>query len=204
MSFRSALVKQFRKPQGWLGTLAGISMALRPSNRQRNRWTIDLLRLAPDDTVLEIGYGPGLAAKWAARKLRKGHFVGIDHSVVMQKQASGRNRKSIRKGRMVLLHGDVSALPEGAGPFDKIYSANVAQFWPDQQAVFESLRQIMKAGGIVATTFMPRNAKASRQDAEAFATQMSSKILAAGFSDLRIEWLEATPVPAVCILAKAC
>lgn len=203
MSFRSSLVSQFKKPQGLFGRLAGITMALRPSNRQRNRWTIDLLGLDPTDTVLEIGYGPGLAAKWAARKLKRGHITGIDHSQTMLNQASRRNQKFIRKGRMTLLHGDVGTLPEGAGPFDKIYSANVAQFWDDQEATFKVLRMRMKSGGTIATTFMPRSKNATRKDAEAFADQMSARIEAAGFTGVHPKWLETTPVPAVCILATA-
>jgi hypothetical protein len=52
--------RQFRRPTGLLGRLAGWIMANRPSNIERNRWTVDLLNVQPSDHVLEIGFGPGL------------------------------------------------------------------------------------------------------------------------------------------------
>lgn len=176
-------------------------MAWRKSNRQRNRWTVDLLDIAPGDHILEIGYGPGLAAGWAAKKLKTGHLTGIDHSRTMWAQASKRNRRLIKKNRMTLLCGDVFDLPHETNSFDKVFSANVAQFWSEPRPVFCMLRDHMKPGGTIATTFMPRSKSPSRQDAEAFAQRIGAAMTQAGFNNLRYEWLEMTPVPAVCILA---
>jgi len=62
----SALVQQFGKPSGFLGVLAGIIMLVRPSNRLRNLRTLELLDVRPEDRVLEVGFGPGLAVARAA------------------------------------------------------------------------------------------------------------------------------------------
>ncbi|NNC63994.1 MAG: class I SAM-dependent methyltransferase, partial [Gammaproteobacteria bacterium] len=91
MSLQQELVAQFRQPTGALGRLAGWTMAHRPSNRQRNACTIELLELAPDDDVLEIGYGPGVAIEQASREIVDGRILGFDHSKVMHEQASRRN-----------------------------------------------------------------------------------------------------------------
>ena len=61
MSLRQNIVGQFKQPHGSLGQVAGFIMAKRPSNIERNQWTLDLLDLRPDDRVLEIGFGPGIA-----------------------------------------------------------------------------------------------------------------------------------------------
>ena len=58
MSLVTPVYRQFRRPTGLLGRLAGWIMANRPSNIERNRWTVDLLRVQPADHVLEIGFGP--------------------------------------------------------------------------------------------------------------------------------------------------
>ena len=55
------IYRQFERPHGALGALAGFVMSHRPSNRERNRWTVDLIAPARDARVLEIGCGPGLA-----------------------------------------------------------------------------------------------------------------------------------------------
>jgi ketosteroid isomerase-like protein len=48
-------VRQFRRPEGPLGRLAGWIMAARPSNRSRSRATVALLDIGAGDRVLELG-----------------------------------------------------------------------------------------------------------------------------------------------------
>jgi hypothetical protein len=67
------LIKQFGRPSGFVGRLAGWSMARRPSNRQRNQWTVDLLRLTPGDRVLEIGLA--LVSRYATRPNKSARLV---------------------------------------------------------------------------------------------------------------------------------
>ncbi|HEX9401806.1 MAG TPA: hypothetical protein VF912_16975 [Anaeromyxobacter sp.] len=71
---RSALVRQFGKPSGLLGTIAGLIMRARPSNRERNVRTLVLLDIRPEDHVLEVGFGPGLAVALAAELASRGPF----------------------------------------------------------------------------------------------------------------------------------
>src|SRR5262249_12503284 len=73
---RKTIVRQFGRPTGLVGRLVGLVMAMRYSNRERNRRTIELLDIQPDDRVLEIGFGPGLAIEMAARLARSGCVVG--------------------------------------------------------------------------------------------------------------------------------
>ena len=44
-SLRSALVERFGNPRGPLGWVAGMIMSVRQSNRERNRRTLELLKL---------------------------------------------------------------------------------------------------------------------------------------------------------------
>jgi hypothetical protein len=51
----TSLYGQFGRPTGFPGWLAGKLMASREGNQRRNRWTVELLQVAPTDHVLEIG-----------------------------------------------------------------------------------------------------------------------------------------------------
>src|SRR4030095_13095473 len=89
-----AVVTQFVRPHGFAGRLAGWEMSLRPSDRKRNRWAVALLDVQPQDNILEIGFGPGLAIRELARRATDGFVLGIDHSEVMVRQGGVRHPAS--------------------------------------------------------------------------------------------------------------
>ena len=203
MNLQRQIVKQFRFPAGVAGRIAGLVMANRPSNRARNSWTVDLLGLAADSRVLEIGYGPGLALKQVLRTVTESDVTGIDHSAIMREQATARNREAVQAGRLSLLIGsaeDALVLEPG---FDIIYSVNVAMFWSEPQSVFEKLHTLLAPGGLVATTHQPRHRNANPGDAAAMAEKVRGWMSAVGYVDLRTEELDLRPIPAVCVLEGA-
>src|SRR5258705_6239497 len=105
MGLVDAMYGQLHKPTGLLGRVAGWTLAHRPSNIERNRWTVDLLQVREDDHVLEIGFGPGLAIERVARLAPRGRVVGIDHSALMVEQASRRHRSAIDAGIVSVRQG---------------------------------------------------------------------------------------------------
>jgi SAM-dependent methyltransferase len=111
---KSAIYAQFSKPTGVLGRVAGWIMAKRPSNRARNRWTVELLDVEPSDRVLELGFGPGLSIDLIAQRVFNGSVVGIDHSTVMLEQALLRNRRWVALGRVHLYEGVSSSCRRSA------------------------------------------------------------------------------------------
>ncbi len=203
MSLRAAVVSQFREPRGALGHLAGWVMARRASNRQRIGWTVDLLGLDPGDRVLEFGCGPGVGLALCAPRLSSGCVVGLDHSQVMLDQAARRNRAAVGCGRARLQRGGLEALPGLGGGFDKVFSSNVIQFLPDKVAAFRAFHGAMIAGGIVATTYLPRRRGATRETARAMAEEVATAMTTAGFAAIRTAELPLEPVPAVCVLGAA-
>ena len=92
MSLWSKIAAQFGKPTGLLGNLAGFIMASRSSNVERCNWAVSLLNLQSTDRVLEIGFGPGIAIQKMSEIVKEGVIWGIDHSDIMLKQASKRNK----------------------------------------------------------------------------------------------------------------
>jgi hypothetical protein len=75
-------------------------------------------------------------------------------------------------------------------------------FWRDRAAAWRAIADVMRAGGVLATTYQPRHQGARAADAFAFAERISVEIGAAGFDQLRTEVLDLKPLPAVCVLAK--
>jgi len=201
MSLRQRIVKQFKQPQGALGMMAGHIMARRPSNIERNHWTLQLLDLQPDDRLLEIGFGPGIAIAEAARQLTDGLIVGIDHSDVMLKQASTRNGEAIANGRVELHVGTLEDLPPYPQRFTKMCSANVIQFWQEPAADFTKLRSILAGGGVIATTYMPRHSHATSADALNKANEIVKHLKSAGFGNIRIEEKPLKPISAISVVA---
>ena len=203
MTMRSRVVRQFRRPSGVAGWLAGSIMAHRPSNRRRNEWTIDLLDLEPTDRVLELGCGPGLALQACARQLREGHLVGVDHSPVMVRQARRRLACEIRSGRAEVRLGGIDDLVADDCRYDRIYSVNVIQFLPDMDVWFDLARQHLSGRGRVATTYQPRSSRPTREQATAMAMQIEASMARAGFTAVERHELPLAPVPAISVIGRA-
>ncbi len=201
MTLRLRLVAQFARPRGPIGHLAGWVMAARSSNRRRNRWLVDLLEIGNEDFLLEIGCGPGLALTLALQRTT-GPVVGLDHSQVMISQAASRNRQAIASGRLDLVHGGLDRLAAMDRCFDTVYSINVVQFLPDQTAAFAAIHARLPPGGVVATAYMPRHKGATRQDAGHMAERIGAAMIQTGFGDLRTEWLDVVPVPAMAVIGR--
>jgi ubiquinone/menaquinone biosynthesis C-methylase UbiE len=201
-TLRQAIVRQFGRPTGLVGLLVGRVLATRPSNLERNRRTIELLEIEPDDRVLEIGFGPGLAIEMAARLATRGKVVGIEHSEVMLKQASRRNRASIAAGRVELLLGSATSLPPFEKPFDKVMASNVHHFLDDPVAALKQWFAATRKGGAVAITHQSRKQGATNADTAEGAERIAKDLRAAGFSDLRIETIAMDPVNAACVVGR--
>ena len=202
MTIQSALVRQFGKPDGLLGVLAGLIMQVRPSNRLRNLRTLELLDIRPGDRVLELGFGPGLAVKRASELATSGKVVGIDHSALMLREARRRNAAEIRTGRVELLLGSADALPRFEERFDKVLAVNVFMFWEDPVSVLAGLRGVMKSGAVIALTLQPRRSGATVGDTRAAAERMATALRDAGYETIRTELMEMAPVAAACVLGR--
>ena len=120
----------------------------------------------------------------------------------MLAQAAKRNARAIEAGRLQLHLGGLDALAELSGNFDIVYSINVALFWRDRSAALRAIRTAMRPGGLLATTYQPRHARAQSRDAFRFAEQLGDLMGGLGFIDIRTEQLDLQPLPAVCVLGR--
>jgi ubiquinone/menaquinone biosynthesis C-methylase UbiE len=190
-------LSQFGKPTDVQGEQVGQLMA--NSNGPINSWTISLLGIRANDSVLEIGFGPGVAIQELTQISLARFIAGIDHSEVMIAQAGTRNARAIQDGRVELRLGSASALPYQDTTFDKVFSVNSFQFWPEPLATLAEIRRTMKPNGLIAITIQPRWAM-SEVMVDEVGDQLRQGLSTAGFGSIKIEKKELEPMSAVCAL----
>lgn len=193
-------MRQFARPTGVAGALAGWVMAHRSSNRRRNEWVVSLLDVQPRDRALEIGFGPGVAIRELARRASDGLVCGIDPSRVLLRQARRRNAAAVRSGRVDLRLASVERLPSFEEPFDKIVSVNVIGLWIRPVERLRELRRLLRDGGTIAIAIQPRAPGATDETAAERGAEIAAQLATAGFSHVRQEMLPLRPA-VVCVLA---
>jgi SAM-dependent methyltransferase len=195
---------QFGRPTGFSGRVVGWIMASRPSNRQRNVWTVSLLEIQRHDRVLEIGFGPGIAVREISRLAVEGYVCGLDHSEEMLRQATKRNAAAIRMGRVDLRLGSVDCLPVFAEPFEKVLAVNAIMFREQMIDRLKELRRVMRPGGRIAIAHQPRGPGATDATAEARGDEIAAALTQAGFSEVRIRTMRLKPSVACAIGMNPC
>jgi SAM-dependent methyltransferase len=117
---------------------------------------VDVLAPAPDDHLLEIGCGPGVAVAAICQRLTGGRIVAIDRSATAIARATRRNADCVAAGRAVLrtvaLEDVGPADLAGAGRgFDTVFAMNVNLFWVRSPArELELIRSLLRPGGRLA------------------------------------------------------
>lgn len=138
---------QFACPTGLPGRLVGRLMAIK--NAGMNRFAVEMLRVQPDDQVLEIGFGHGRTIRMIAEQAKAGFVAGIDLSEVMVRQAAKYNLDLIVAGRVEVSHGSVADLPYECGRFTKALAVNNYQFWPNAELNLVEIHRVMREGGLL-------------------------------------------------------
>lgn len=174
-------------------------MAGKPS--ERFVWAVDTLAIDPDDRVLEVGCGHGVAVSLVCARLTNGRIMAIDRSSKMIEMATRRNREHVAEGRAVLRTTALEEADFGNERFDKIFAFNVAPFWLQPEDALGIVRRHLAPEGAVYLFWDARHTQPGR--ARELADQLSEKGRLAGFSVSRALVEDLRPVPAVCVIAQA-
>lgn len=134
---------------GFVGRISGSVMAR--LNRDMERDAIAELNPSPNDSVLAIGFGPGIGIELLAEVLPNGLVAGIDPSATMNELARRRNRWGIDSGRIVLRNASAEVIPWPDDIFDGIIATNSAQFWEPLDAAIEEVARVIRPGGSLVT-----------------------------------------------------
>ncbi|HEX2104223.1 MAG TPA: class I SAM-dependent methyltransferase [Solirubrobacteraceae bacterium] len=113
----------------------------------RLRFAVESLGLRPEDRVLEIGCGHGVAVTLVCERLTGGMIVAIDRSAKTVEFARRRNVTHVETGRAVIRHLDIrEGLPADDGPFDLAFAVNVAAFRREPHRTLAALAPRMAPG----------------------------------------------------------
>jgi SAM-dependent methyltransferase len=137
---------QFARPRGLLGRLIGRRMARR--NAVLTRRTIAALQLRGDETVVEIGPGPGVGLELLAESLPDGRVIGAEPSPAMRAQAGSRTRRFRDRVRLVDATAGTLELP--AGSVDAICAINSVQLWQPLDSSLAVVHDLLRPGGVLA------------------------------------------------------
>ncbi|HAQ07303.1 MAG TPA: class I SAM-dependent methyltransferase, partial [Bacillus bacterium] len=186
-----SLAKQFEKPKGLLGKLAGSIMYF--ENRKINKWSIQKLQIQKRDRILEIGYGPGYGIKTMMSKNRWISVDGIDLSEKMYAEAVKRNKEWIENGRVSLEIGDVANYqPEQS--YHKILSVNNYPLWKNPKQSLIHLYNLLENKGRIVLTVQPREEGASDSTAKGLGNRMKQDLFDCGFRKPEVSFLRVRPV----------
>ncbi|WP_454265789.1 class I SAM-dependent methyltransferase [Rossellomorea marisflavi] len=116
------------------------------------RWTLDLLNLNEEESVLELGCGAGYALKLLAKRSSVKEVVGMDLSKSIIGSAKRRNKDEIKRGKVKLVQGDVKDLPFEDQLFTRIMSIHSVYFWGELPRTIREMYRVLKPGGTIVIT----------------------------------------------------
>jgi cyclopropane fatty-acyl-phospholipid synthase-like methyltransferase len=168
----------------------------------RLAWAIEALAVGPNDRLLEVGCGQGVAVSLVCERLTGGSITAIDRSAKMIALAERRNRQQIAAGKAILRTGALAEVDLGATPFDTVFAINVADFWRRPGAMLAPVAHLLTPGGTLALSHQPPR---WRDDGEMrdFATTVAALLQQHHFSIAAVRFQEGAAVPLVGIIAAA-
>ncbi len=123
---------------------------------------LDLMRLSPSASVLDLGTGPGDIPKILIDALPTIHVTAVDAAATMLELARVRLRDAIAHGQATLVQADVKALPFADDVFDGVFSNTILHHLADPGAMLREARRVLRPGGIlmIRDLFRPRDERA--------------------------------------------
>lgn len=116
----------------------------------RITWAVDVMDVQPNDSVLEIGCGPGLGAEAICSRLQTGKLFAIDRSESGVDRTKRRCKRFIDAGRLTVRQIDLATLRVPVKRLDKVFAFNVNLFWvrdcTDEVALLHE--RVVPGGGV--------------------------------------------------------
>ncbi|KAA0706846.1 hypothetical protein E1301_Tti002166 [Triplophysa tibetana] len=190
---------------GWL-----VTKFLKWHNHMLEENAVKLSNIQPDDTILEVGHGPGIGLQLASQLLKgpKGKLIGVDYSEYMHRMASERMIEEITEGKVTLYFTDLITMPVVENSIDKVFHCNCYYFWPDLKAGASAIHKVMKPGGLMVTTLrlnsLKKAASMSVLTGDKWRPEVYMEALkSSGFTDVRMENRRDKLIPFQAIFATA-
>jgi ubiquinone/menaquinone biosynthesis C-methylase UbiE len=129
---------------GASGLLAALTFAV--GRDEDSELAQRLTGLHPDDDLVDIGCGPGVAVR-RARAAGIRSAVGIDPAPVMLRVARLLTRRDARGATRRYLEGSAESLPLADDSASVVWSIATVHHWGDLDAGLAEVRRVLRSGG---------------------------------------------------------
>jgi len=199
------LLRQCRKPSGWLG--ARFVRTMNIAHAPLTDWGLTHVTVGPTDVMLDVGCGGGRTVQKLAALAPEGRVCGVDYSAASVSASRRTNAEAIAAGRVKIEHASVAALPFADETFDLVTAVETHYYWPDLDANVREVLRVLKPGGLfalIAETVRDRQPNpvyhvvmAVLRAAHLTTTQHADLLTRAGFTDVSVDtkkrgWICAT------------
>ncbi|NLT06783.1 MAG: class I SAM-dependent methyltransferase [Solirubrobacterales bacterium] len=114
---------------------------------------VTALDVLPDDRVLEIGCGHGVAATLICDRLASGSYTAIDRSPKMIAAAERRNAAHVAAGRAEFIVATLEDADLGERRFDKVLAVRVRLFHSEPERARALAERWLAPGGSVTSVY---------------------------------------------------
>jgi cyclopropane fatty-acyl-phospholipid synthase-like methyltransferase len=160
-------------------------------------WAAETLVVEPNDRLLEIGCGHGIAVSLICPKLTGGKIVAVDRSATMIEAAQGRNAAYVAAGQAEFHTAALDRAEFADAQFDKIFAINVNLFWTSEADELALIRKWLRPSGVLHLYYHPPNASKVKQLTDA----VPAALKAHGFKLKATLSKDAKPAKLVCFVA---
>lgn len=182
MGLARLVARQLGRPSQATGHLLNLA------NARANAAAVELLGLASDHRVLEVGFGGGVALKKLAARAHS--VAGIDLSEAAVRAARRTFRREIEEGRLEVEEASVEAIPFDDASFDRVLTVHTIYFWPDPDRGLREILRVLKPGGrfVLGTDLKGPPKAIAKHGFSSYSQEKQRELLrTAGFSDIGFE-----------------
>jgi ubiquinone/menaquinone biosynthesis C-methylase UbiE len=108
------------------------------------RPALEMMRIEPDENVIDVGCGAGWLSRILARGVPEGRVVGMDISDEMIHRA---REASVEFENLVFVVGAVDDIPWEPNFFQKAISVESSYYWPDPAKGLREIHRLLGEGG---------------------------------------------------------
>jgi ubiquinone/menaquinone biosynthesis C-methylase UbiE len=139
------LLRQCRRPTGWIGRL--LIWSMNHSHAALTDWGLSQVTIGKAFTILDVGCGGGLAIQKLLEVASDGRVLGVDYSSASVAATRARNAEAIAAGRAEIHEGSVARLPFSDAMFDLVTAIETHYYWPDLTANLREVLRVLKPSG---------------------------------------------------------
>lgn len=138
------------------------------------------MEIRPNDRVLEVGCGHGVAVSLVCERLVGGRITALDRSAKMIDAATARNREHVASGRAELVLASLDEADLGDRRFDKVFVVHVRELWDEPENLDVARRHLAKGGALY--LFHQQPGWRRPRDAKAVERRVTTVLRERGFS----------------------